>query len=238
METSQRKIDTPMFQYLIYPICMHRFFLYTFAIPNDKTTMKLNKDYIEKLKDFEGYRANPYTPKGEASSNYVTIGYGCRILKSAAKDLAPLTPAIADRLLRDALVSCEHAVKALILSAGNPRMSTRSYDLSDDQYTALVDFVYNVGEGALKRSTLRKKILAACWTSEHTMYNPQDEYAAGDTADICNEFLRWNKSGGVVLPGLTKRCRYRASLWESRPLAALNKYRAYFGYEPIKSFFK
>ena len=59
--------------------------------------------------------------------------------------------------------------------------------LSQNEYDAYVDFTYNVGVGAFCRSTLVKKL------------------NAGDYEGACKELLKWNKAGGKVLPGLTKR---------------------------------
>lgn len=56
-----------------------------------------------------------------------------------------------------------------------------------DQFAALVSFSYNVGLGALKGSTLLK-------------YLNQGDYSAAS-----GEFLKWNKSNGQVLRGLTRR---------------------------------
>lgn len=59
--------------------------------------------------------------------------------------------------------------------------------LSQNEYDAYVSFSYNIGVGAFCRSTLVKKL------------NAQDYEGA------CKELLRWNRAGGKVLPGLTKR---------------------------------
>lgn len=58
---------------------------------------------------------------------------------------------------------------------------------SQAQFDALVCFTYNLGIGNLKSSTLLKKL------------------KAGDKAGAAEEFLRWNKAGGKVLAGLTRR---------------------------------
>lgn len=52
---------------------------------------------------------------------------------------------------------------------------------------ALTDFAFNLGINALKNSTLRKKV------------------NAGDWEGAKKEILKWNKGGGKVLSGLTKR---------------------------------
>lgn len=59
--------------------------------------------------------------------------------------------------------------------------------LNQNQFDALVSFCYNCGVGAFKSSTLRKKL------------NAQNYDGAAQ------EFARWNKSGGKVLSGLTRR---------------------------------
>ena len=55
-----------------------------------------------------------------------------------------------------------------------------------------------VGTGALQKSTLIKKVNA----------NPKD-------ATIADEFLKWNKSAGRVLAGLTRRRQAEANLYFS-----------------------
>lgn len=59
--------------------------------------------------------------------------------------------------------------------------------LSDKTKAAIVSFTYNVGIGAMCKSTLAKK------------------FNAGDQAGGCRELTKWNKAGGVVWPGLTRR---------------------------------
>ena len=59
--------------------------------------------------------------------------------------------------------------------------------LTDNQFAALVSFAYNVGLGALAGSTLLRKL------------------NAGDYEGAADQFPRWNKGGGRVLPGLVRR---------------------------------
>jgi lysozyme len=65
---------------------------------------------------------------------------------------------------------------------------------SGTQLCALADFAYNLGLGNLKSSTLRRKI------------------NAGDIEGAKKQIMRWNKGGGKVLAGLTKRRTLEASL--------------------------
>ena len=67
--------------------------------------------------------------------------------------------------------------------------------LSSNQIAALLSFVYNVGTGAFEDSTLLKKL------------NTDNYFGA------VNEFPRWNKGGGKVLPGLVRRRAAEANLF-------------------------
>jgi lysozyme len=64
-----------------------------------------------------------------------------------------------------------------------------------NQLGALVSFAYNIGTGALGSSTLLKKL------------------NAGDYAGAAGQFARWNKAGGRILAGLTKRRAAEATLF-------------------------
>jgi len=81
-----------------------------------------------------------------------------------------------DEFLRADLEDAEQAVNDRVI-----------VPLTQCQFDALVSFVFNVGSGAFMASTLLKKL------------------NAGDYDGAADEFLRWNKAGGRVLAGLTKR---------------------------------
>lgn len=66
---------------------------------------------------------------------------------------------------------------------------------SQAQFDALVAFAYNVGLGAFERSTLLKR------------------HKAGDFDAAAREFARWNKAGGRVMKGLTRRRAAEAALY-------------------------
>jgi lysozyme len=82
----------------------------------------------------------------------------------------------AEKLLQQDLARFEKAVDGLV-----------EVDISDDEFAALVSFCYNLGEGNLKSSTLLK-CLNGC------------EYQKA-----ADEFPKWRKADGKVLPGLVKR---------------------------------
>lgn len=64
---------------------------------------------------------------------------------------------------------------------------------TQSQFDALVSFHYNTG--AIARATLTKK------------------HIAGDRAGAAREFWRWNKAGGQVLKGLTRRRAAEAEMF-------------------------
>jgi lysozyme len=70
--------------------------------------------------------------------------------------------------------------------------------LNQNQTDALISWCYNCGLGAWNKSTLRKKVLA----------NPNDP-------TISDEFKKWNKGNGKILPGLTARRKKESDLYFS-----------------------
>ncbi len=82
----------------------------------------------------------------------------------------------AEQLLKKALERFEKGVSDLV-----------KVPLNQNQFDALVSFSFNLGLGNLKSSTLLKKL------------NVKDYQGAAD------EFPRWNRAGGKVLKGLTRR---------------------------------
>lgn len=75
----------------------------------------------------------------------------------------------------------------VVIVPGSPRNCIRNAPLTANQRDAVTSFIINVGTTAFCKSTMAKQIAA------------RDYYAAG------NQFPRWNKAGGKVWPGLTKR---------------------------------
>lgn len=94
-----------------------------------------------------------------------------------------ITEARAEELLREDLARFEAAVAKLC------PVST------ENQFSAMVSLAFNIGEKAFADSTLRRK------------------HNAGDFGGAAAEFGRWNRGGGKVLPGLTKRRAKEAALY-------------------------
>lgn len=59
--------------------------------------------------------------------------------------------------------------------------------LTENQLGALISFVFNLGYGNLQKSTLLRLL------------------NEGKYLEASNQFPRWNKANGVVVPGLTNR---------------------------------
>jgi len=69
--------------------------------------------------------------------------------------------------------------------------------INQNQFDALVDFVFNLGCAKFGKSTLLQLV------------------NVGDFAGGAKEFLKWNKAGGKVLKGLTKRRQAEADLFQT-----------------------
>ncbi|WP_417647972.1 lysozyme [Enterobacter hormaechei] len=117
-----------------------------------------------------------------------TIGYGWTQPVEGKPIRAGMTikQETAERLLKTGLVSYESDVSRLV-----------KVGLTQGQFDALVSFTYNLGARSLSTSTLLRKI------------------NAGDYAGAADEFLRWNKAGGKVLNGLTRRREAERALFLS-----------------------
>ncbi|WP_447283406.1 lysozyme [Escherichia coli] len=117
-----------------------------------------------------------------------TIGYGWTQPVDGKPIRAGMTikQETAERLLKTGLVSYESDVSRLV-----------KVGLTQGQFDALVSFTYNLGARSLSTSTLLRKL------------NAEDYAGAAD------EFLRWNKAGGKVLNGLTRRREAERALFLS-----------------------
>lgn len=145
--------------------------------------MKLNKAGKDLIKEFEGCKLVSY----QCSAMRWTIGFGSTFYEDGSPVLPGhrITQERADKLFEIIAASFEAKVRPLIKTI-----------LTDNQFSALVSFSYNVGVANLQKSTLLKKV----------NFNPNDP-------SIRAEFLRWNKAAGKVLAGLTRRREAEAKLY-------------------------
>ena len=141
--------------------------------------MKITKvsDYgLELIKKHEGFRSMPYLDAVKVP----TIGYGNTFYPDGTKVTMkdkPISRNEATELLKIIVDKFEIGVLKVVTS-----------NINQNQFDALVSFSYNLGLGSLSKSTLLKKV----------NINPNDP-------TIKNEFLKWDKAGGKVLKGLTRR---------------------------------
>lgn len=106
-----------------------------------------------------------------------TIGYGTTIIDGKPVVMGTtITEAKATQCLHDDLQKFEAFVNELV-----------NVPVSQCQFDALLSFTYNLGPTNLKKSTLLKKLNAGLYK------------------EIQEQFLVWNKAGGKVFKGLTRR---------------------------------
>jgi lysozyme len=135
------------------------------------------------IKRFEGFSPTPYL----CPAGWWTIGWGAiHGLDGQPVTAAtpPVTEAESETLLRRDVTVAERAVLRLI-----------TVPLNDGRFDALTSFAFNLGGGALQRSTLRRKVNR----EEH--------------ADVPDEFRKWVWGGGRKLPGLIRRREAEAVMY-------------------------
>lgn len=145
---------------------------------------------IALIKEFEGLRLESYL----CTAKVWTIGYGTTLYPNGkrVKPGEKCTKAEAELYLKLAVEIFAREVKSLI-----------KVPVTDNQLCALISFAYNVGSDidadtiaeGLGDSTLLKKL------------------NAGDIKGAAAEFPKWNKSGGKVTPGLTRRRKAEMELF-------------------------
>jgi len=137
--------------------------------------MTLNKEASDLIKSFEGCKLKAY----QCSAKKWTIGYGNTYFEDG-------TPVVAGNAITQEKAEQLFELIANEFSANVAKLVTSN--VTDNQFGALVSFAYNCGVVNLQKSTLLKKVNA----------NHND-------TTIKAEFLKWNKAGGKVLAGLTRR---------------------------------
>lgn len=140
------------------------------------------KPAVALIREFESCKLKAYKdPVG-----IWTIGYG------TTKGVRPgmvITQPIAEALMQQEIHDvCLPAIKRLVKVA-----------CTNNEICAMISFSYNVGIGALGRSTLMRKLNA----------NASDQ-------EVADEFLKWNMAGGKVLSGLVRRRKAERELFLTR----------------------
>lgn len=127
-------------------------------------------------RQFEGFRPTPYL----CPAGVPTIGYGATFYEDGVR--VTLTDAPITRERAEALLAW-HLKRRFLPAVLRlcPGANTAG------RLAALVDFAFNLGEGNLRASTLRRTVNSGIW------------------GEVPAQFMRWNKAGGRTLAGLTKR---------------------------------
>ena len=146
--------------------------------------MKPSQKAVDLIKQFEGFRANAYL----CPANVPTIGYGSTSWGNGQK------------VKMGEIVSMTTAEKLLLVDLEKRSKALEGLKVNQNQFDALISFVYNLGVGAFKGSTLFRKV----------QQNPDDN-------TIRQEFMKWNKArvaGKLMeLKGLTRRRDAEANLY-------------------------
>lgn len=151
--------------------------------------MRLNENGLALLRSFEGFRAEAY----KDSAGVWTIGYGHT--GRAGPPSVHAHSRMGEPEAR-ALLALEAEAFAAMLRRHLRR------ELSDDQFSALVCFAYNVGEANLAKSSVLKAA------------------NAGDDAAVARRLGLWVKAGGKPMAGLVRRRAAEAALYLSASAAA------------------
>jgi lysozyme len=147
--------------------------------------MKLNENGLALLRAFEGFRAQSYRDV----AGVWTIGYG-HTGRAGPPQVTPhsrMTEPEARALLQQQAEIFAKAVRSMLRR-----------ELTDDQFSALVSFAFNVGESNFRRSSVLKAV------------------NAGDDAAVARRLGLWVKAGGKVWPGLVRRRAAEAALYLSK----------------------
>lgn len=138
---------------------------------------KFSQEGLDLVRTFEGFRPDAYYDLG-GNKGTLTVGYG--FTNADIPDLKSgyrIDQRRAEQMLPDLLNR----------KYGQAVLKNVKVPLTDQQYSALTSFVYNVGPGNFQKSTLLKKI------------------NAGDFDGASTEFDRWIYAGGKPMEGLVRR---------------------------------
>jgi lysozyme len=142
--------------------------------------MQISIEGLSLIKKFEGMETEAY----KCAAGVWTIGYGH--IKDV-KEGDVITKSEADELLVHEIEEYENYVNTAV-----------TVPLSQCQFDAIVSWVFNLGNGNLRASTMLKVI------------------NSGDHAGVPAQIKRWNKAGGKVLEGLIRRREAEALLYEGK----------------------
>lgn len=149
--------------------------------------MKISDAGLKLIMQFEGLRLKAY----RCPAGVWTIGYGhtSAVGEPEVRDGMRISAPEAAAILKRDLAEFEVAVAGMVKTKLTPA-----------QFDVLVSFAYNCGVGAIKASTLLKRVNAGAFDA------------------VPAELMKWTKAKGRELPGLVRRRRAEAALWRGLPI--------------------
>lgn len=145
----------------------------------------VSKNGLDLIKEFESFKSKPYL----CPSQKATIGFGSTYYPDGKKVT-----------LQDKEITEQKAFEILEYIAnkdfGSNINKVVKVPLNQNQFDALVSFAYNIGNGNFNSSTLLR------WLNQ------------GNYKEASMQLLRWDKSKGIVLNGLTKRRKAEKELFD------------------------
>jgi len=142
--------------------------------------MNISQEGLSLIKKFEGCELQAY----KCAAGVLTIGYGST---KGVKEDDTITQEEADALLLHEMEEYEGYINNAV-----------TVDLEQNQFDALVSWVFNLGPANLKASTMLKVI------NDNKL------------TEVPAQIKRWNKAGGKVLQGLIRRREAEALLFEGK----------------------
>jgi len=155
--------------------------------------MKISDNGVNKIKaweafipfaydDFDPPRGRRRIKPGDAVKGTLTIGYG-----HTGSDVRPgmtINEDRAEELLRQDIAVAEREISRSV-----------KVELNQNEYDALTSFIFNVGNGAFRSSTLLRKL------------------NEGRHDEVPGEMMKWINSKGKKMTGLVNRRSAEAGLW-------------------------
>ena len=136
--------------------------------------MKINDEGLSIIKAFEGISPVPYLDL----AGVPTIGYGSTWKLNGERVTMKhreINEKYATVMLLHHIERTEYQVDRLV-----------KVDLTENEFSALVSFVYNVGSGNFQSSTMRQKL------------------NRGNYSGAAGEFWKWRRAGGLIVSGLVR----------------------------------
>jgi lysozyme len=144
--------------------------------------MQLSPAGLDLIKRSEGFRTQVY----KDINGFATIGYGHKLLPDESYPTG-VTENQASSLLENDVLESSLAVSRMV-----------HVPLTQGQFDALVDFVFNLGQGRLASSKLLLLLNQRCY------------------GQAAAQLLLWDRAGQEVLPGLKSRREAEFALWSEK----------------------